>query len=175
MTLQTVKPRSSVVQYYTDCGYRNHPKGTAKLKIIFLDINGVIAQYGGFDGDATKVVRDVIKQTGAMIVLTSSERAWLNAARVKEFTDHDLWGYVIDATPEIHRADRYIEIMHWIVTNRSLVDTFVIVDDHEDACIPNNSDSFVHVTGSPASIINGSALLNADHGKRMIDILNAVE
>lgn len=115
------------------------------MKVIFLDFDGVLNTYSYMfltDGDAPedgldprhiRHVNEIIRQTGAVIVLSTAWRyehsqAALNAMLEKR----GLCGKVISMTPEpsqhvIHEP-RENEIRAWLAVH-SDVESFVVLDD----------------------------------------------
>ena len=115
------------------------------MKIIFLDIDGVLnsRQYdsgrsmaeGNIDVSRLLLLKQLVEQTGAKIVLTSSwRRHW---DRAGECTDEigkeleDTFGRfgicLYDKTPELEK-DRSKEINEWLAMNRDF-NAFVVIDD----------------------------------------------
>lgn len=115
------------------------------MKIIFLDIDGVLnsRQYdsgrgtteGNIDVSRLLLLKQLVDQTGAKIVLTSSwRRHWDPAGKCTdeigkglEATFGGIGIDLYDKTPELDN-DRAKEISKWLAMNRD-VDAFVIIDD----------------------------------------------
>lgn len=127
------------------------------MKIIFLDIDGVLNGYGlffhilcslhiksnclndilqnEFDGIVKRRVKrlaKIVKKTGAKVVLTSSKRlGWKKDKSTIKNLDNYFRKYhinIIDITPKISGCNsRSIEILTWL--NQNKVDNFVILDD----------------------------------------------
>jgi len=115
------------------------------VKIIFLDIDGVLNSHqydsgrgtaeGNIDVSRLLLLKQLVDQTGAKIVLTSSwRRHWDPAGKCTdeigkglEATFGRLGIDLYDKTPELDN-DRAKEISKWLVMNRD-VDAFVIIDD----------------------------------------------
>lgn len=115
------------------------------MKIIFLDIDGVLnsRQYdaergtaeGNIDVSRLLLLKQLVDQTGAKIVLTSSWRCHWDP--VGECTDEigkaleNTFGRfgicLYDKTPELEN-DRSKEINEWLTMNRD-VNAFVVIDD----------------------------------------------
>ena len=130
------------------------------MKVIFLDIDGVLNvipkgfdEYGGiFHENFVDNLKNIIEQTGAKLVISSSWRCmgvdWLK----------DMWGFrkypgeIIDITPNEHDVFRYginkhenkvirgEEIKLWLMVNE--VDNYVIIDDDTDM-LPEQFYNFV--------------------------------
>ena len=115
------------------------------MKIIFLDIDGVLnsRQYdadsgttgGNIDVSRLLLLKQLVDQTGAKIVLTSSwRRHWDSDGECTDDIGKELettFGRfkmnLYDKTPELNN-DRAKEISKWLAMNRD-VDAFVIIDD----------------------------------------------
>jgi hypothetical protein len=113
------------------------------MKLIFLDIDGVFNHYGfiersrvhhnmAFCPIAVQNVREVIKRTGAKIVVSSTWRRGSSVAELRElFNYYDLGAYVIGKTPVIEDVIRGIEIQKYLDDHKP-VESFVIIDDDAD-------------------------------------------
>ena len=105
-------------------------------RVIFLDIDGVVApirqwdRYGDLDAECIKVLNEIVAQSGAAIVVSSTLRHGRTVARLQEMLDAaGFVGVVIDKTPsDLTGASRGDEIAWWLAKNG--VDGFVIIDDH---------------------------------------------
>lgn len=114
-----------------------------KVKIIFLDIDGVLVHYGyalrfGADGTIEKAdpvcVRHLnllIKHTGADIVLSSQWRT--------KSCDIDLINYtfglekkILDITPIHMDSHRGREIMEWCSRHNTSINECLVIDDRTD-------------------------------------------
>jgi hypothetical protein len=116
------------------------------MKIIFLDIDGVLNSFkydlsrteddGNIDLTRLPLLKRIVDCTDARIVLTSSwRRLW------KKDGCFDIIGLwieslfesagldIYDKTPEIDPSERGSEVLAWLETNKSEVDSFVIIDD----------------------------------------------
>lgn len=122
------------------------------MKIIFLDIDGVLNVYGResdefgylFHKKFEDNLRWIISETDAKIVLTSSWR-YAGIERIREMWIYrGLPGEVIDITidcyllvgegkfefyDEVNRGD---EIQDWLDDHNSEIDSYVIIDDEND-------------------------------------------
>ena len=113
------------------------------MKLIFLDIDGVMnhrthfersRQHEGqeFSPLAVRNLREILKATGAKIILSSTWRKGLTAKGMKElFAWYDLDKYVIGKTPVLIDQIRGLEIKKFIDEIPSL-ESFVILDDDGD-------------------------------------------
>lgn len=114
------------------------------MKLIFLDIDGVmnhrnhmtrsrLHRMQEFCPVAVRNLREIIKRTGAKIVLSS---AWRKGSSVKEIRDlfswYDLHRYVVGKTPVIHEAIRGKEIQAYLDTCERKIESFIIIDDDKD-------------------------------------------
>jgi hypothetical protein len=118
------------------------------MKIIFLDIDGVIAsldhiritslleednpdKYGyAFDPRCVKNLQYIIKQTNAKLIISSSWKSMGKEALLTMWKMRELPGEIIGTTPDLLRGSRGMEIQVWIDTND--VTKFVIIDDDID-------------------------------------------
>lgn len=113
------------------------------MKVIFLDIDGVLNDQTRLhlmdtEIDKTRVARlaEIVKATGAMIVLSSSWRVLPD-----ELDDMDkwVWRQLVDALHEygmsIHDRtpvigmDRPLEIRTWLDQHKGQIEAFVSLDD----------------------------------------------
>lgn len=116
------------------------------MKIIFLDIDGVLNRMGtverfrgyiGIDAGLVPILNKVIEETDAKIVVSSTWRNWpgIPEAEKRQFItdtlrDHGIKGEVIGITPKlfIDTSDRWREISLWLSIHPEVLD-YVIVDD----------------------------------------------
>ena len=114
------------------------------MKVIFLDIDGVLNDqtflhhYVDTEIDRTRVVRlaEIVKATGAVIVLSSSWRVlpdeldetdiWVWEQLINILHEYDMSIY--DRTPVIG-MDRPLEIKTWLDQHKGQVEAFVSLDD----------------------------------------------
>lgn len=108
------------------------------MKIIFLDIDGVICvnwkedadEFGhGFHEAYVKNLSDIIEKTGAKIVISSTWRMSGLSEMQRMWEMRDLPGKVIDVTPVMNTI-RGEEIAEWLRGNQC--DNYVIIDDGND-------------------------------------------
>lgn len=110
------------------------------MKVIFLDIDGVLnnfnslAKYGldYIDQNAVELVAQIVKETKAKIVLTST---WRLNERDLELVKKSLMVSGIgleDCTKKLENKARLEEIKEWLERHPE-VKRFVILDDDEDA------------------------------------------
>ena len=122
--------------------------------VIFLDIDGPLNTqrhmrnltalhgpsgrrdlYGPiFDPEAVDNLRDVVENTDAQIVISSTWRILMSIEEMQEmWTERDLPGEIIDYTPRCGDAPRGWEIRKWLLANRvSQFENYVIFDDDGD-------------------------------------------
>lgn len=124
-------------------------------KVIFLDIDGVIALTYGinlpqsewllgtaypFDPPCVEVLNQILKKTDAEIVLTSQ---WRVDYSIDELDEIFIWNKVakipIAITTYVGGFSRCFEIENFLAKNR--VKKFVIIDDMKLDCYPKN---FIH-------------------------------
>ena len=124
--------------------------GEREMKIIFLDIDGVLNSEmyeasrkddcgdGYIDLSRVKLLADIVNATGAKIVLISSLRLdWDKNPKLcgkdGKYINQCLGRYglsIMDKTPFISLLTaRRKEILTWLFNHRSEVDGFVIIDD----------------------------------------------
>lgn len=115
------------------------------MKVLFLDIDGVCnsADYmrrinkqsfwHDTDPDAVKLVKQIIKETGCLVVLSSTWRLYPEArAVVKRDVCH-----FIDCTKDLQRGakrgvvERGVEVQEWLDRHPS-VTQYAIIDDDSD-------------------------------------------
>ena len=107
-------------------------------RVIFLDIDGVLApilqwdRYGDLDAACIKILNEIIAQTHAEVVVSSTWRHGRSVAELQAMLEADGFiGHVLDKTPsDIPGATRGDEIAAWLEENG--VTGFVIIDDHAD-------------------------------------------
>jgi uncharacterized protein YaaR (DUF327 family) len=103
------------------------------MKIIFLDIDGVLNNYNtlgerlSWESDSVKILNRIIKETGAEIVLSST---WRKLKSYRNIIKNDMKINYIGKTPSLYKK-RGIEIQTWLDENPG-VEKFVILDDDSD-------------------------------------------
>ena len=121
-------------------------------KVIFLDIDGVLAlTYNDkipksellcetvypFDKHCVEALNEIIQRTDAEIVLTSQWRSSYSTDEINEIFE---WNKVIKKpiakTNILSEAFRCAEIAHFLKAHQ--VNRFVIIDDVNLKCFPNN-------------------------------------
>lgn len=149
------------------------------MKVIFLDIDGVLNsqdwykrrtrypaprtmdQYHEmeFDPEAVKLLKRIIEETGAKIVLSSSWRISPdNIEAIKKFAGIE----IMDITPRMRRpegtsveyCERGKEIQEWIEERLKsadveceMIDRYVIIDDDTDM-LPEQQEHFFHTSNN---------------------------
>lgn len=122
-----------------------------KNKIIFLDLDGPIFDNGNYIEDAGYCLKELVKLTGAKIVITSDWRIGKSLDQVMSrlsvfigLTSQE----VIDLTKVIYydsyEIARGAEIELWL-RDHPEVDNYVIIDDSETAALVSMSSNFVKV------------------------------
>lgn len=114
------------------------------MKIIFLDIDGVMNSFNGIIKRGGQALRDlheehfevlkwIIQQTNARIVISSTWRIGNTLEDLKEILNpHINSEIIIDKTPNLHK-ERGNEIQAWLDNNSQFViESFVILDDDSD-------------------------------------------
>ena len=116
------------------------------MKVIFLDIDGVLSSmrssaalggypaagsptsWGKFDDTAVKLLQEAIRQTGAIVVLSSSWRNEVN----REALQWRLGIRIEDVTRSGTDAEpRGAQIHDWLIRHPG-VETYAILDDDDD-------------------------------------------
>jgi hypothetical protein len=103
------------------------------MKIIFLDIDGVLNNYNtlgerlSWESDSVKILKRIIKETGAKVVLSST---WRKLKIYRDIIKNDMKINYIGKTPVLWKK-RGIEIQEWLDENPG-VEKFVILDDDSD-------------------------------------------
>ena len=120
------------------------------MKIIFLDIDGVLnsnaydrtrdkSKQTNIDETRIPFVKQIVDQTGAVIVLSSTWRMHWNSDKAKCDNDGlymiDLFGKygveIYDKTPDLgYFADRPDEIKQYLNELGETIESFVIIDDY---------------------------------------------
>lgn len=140
------------------------------MKIIFLDIDGVL-NYHGYGGnfratlaiDCITQLNAITDATQAQIVISSTWRKTYPLAGLIAFLrEQGVTGHILDSTPNLNGLPRGEEIAQWINAHPG-VENFVILDDDSDMC---ELTSYLVQT----SIYAGG--LQATHAQRAIAILN---
>lgn len=114
-------------------------------KFIFLDIDGVLVTrntlktrnskdgFNNFDSECVKNLKQILKETGAYIVLSSSWRSGNLQRNLSIFKYRGLkfLDKIIGQTGE-HQELRGLEIKHWIDKHSARRNNYVILDDDAD-------------------------------------------
>lgn len=110
------------------------------MKVIFLDVDGVLnhgKQIEKVEDDKIQLLKQIVDETSAEIVLSSDWRFWLGT------DDEDILllqeklkgigAEIMSSTPDSKHGYRGIEIYQWINEwQGETVDKFVILDDRDD-------------------------------------------
>ena len=110
------------------------------MKVIFLDFDGVINNYNHFDGvdfDNVKWLLEIVRQTDAKIVATTSNKYSFQRNNNINYENTIYYRYVsilkdmgveiLDVTPYVY-GDRKSEIMEYLKIHND-VSEYVILDD----------------------------------------------
>lgn len=119
-------------------GEVQRPGGPVAGRVIFLDIDGVLApirrwdRYGDLDPACIQVLNEIVTRGGADVVVSSTWRYGKTIAELQAMLDaQGFRGRVLDKTPTgAPGADRGEEIAAWLAEHA--VDGYVIIDDHAD-------------------------------------------
>jgi len=121
--------------------------GALSMKVIFLDLDGVMingsyqnlsSEYDGYAFNPSSVdhLKQIIDQTGAYIVVTSTYRKAGFSFLKKMFESNGITQGLIGQTPILAYHSRGREIQQYIDESRLdpalTVEKFVIIDDHDD-------------------------------------------
>lgn len=146
------------------------------MKVIFLDVDGVlnsaktILSDESLEGDLIRNLADIVKETGAKIILTSSWRISPSSLRVlmdalmwfdlsisgctqegvdiRDFEHTRFEGITPTRryrSPDTFTYDRGAEIAMWLLQHDFDVEKFVILDDAADDIINWFSKEFVEI------------------------------
>ena len=156
-----------------------------KLRVIFLDIDGVLSHYKSrwnIDPQKVALLEEILKSTGAKIVVSSSWRVGCRDG--KDFVDKmfSTWRSelnsqkrdslfiesIIDVTDHMGR-ERGDEIQRWLDAHEDEVETYVILDDDNDM-LEEQLFNFVQTDGwygmsdrtveLATQILNGEKIIN---------------
>ena len=106
------------------------------LKVLFLDIDGVLNNAGTkpespqglrdwLDEGNVRVLRRLVEETGAVVVLSSSWRLTNSIVDVAAL----LKIQIIGTTPSLGRAGREQEILEWLRVPPTEVESWIAIDD----------------------------------------------
>ena len=118
------------------------------MKVIFLDIDGVLNSkrysnerdwrtQGNIDETRLPLLRRIVEETGAVIVLTTTWRKYWSPDPAlwdprwqqsgEAFARHGL--EIFDRTPAYEGNNRDCEVRDWLAAHKDEVESFVILDD----------------------------------------------
>lgn len=156
------------------------------MKVIFLDIDGVLnsvaydrertPDQGNIDESRLPLLKRIVDESGAYIVLTSSWRKhWEREVSLcdtvgKELNDtfRKFQLQIADKTPLIGAGQRALEIQRWLDAHEGQVECFVILDD----IFAGWGSLQSHLIKTDARIGRG---LEQNHVDRALGMLNAVD
>lgn len=111
-------------------------------KVIFLDIDGVMNNLSTLgdrerapwlDPDNVAVLNQIVRATGAVVVLSSSWRRVMPLDELREaFVEAGCIAEIVDITPELHDGRRGREIAAWLAAQPDPPTRYVALDDHFD-------------------------------------------
>lgn len=146
------------------------------MKVVFLDIDGVLNFYGSatFDLGCMSELKKIVTETNAKLVLSSSWKEAISQPETSSEMERRTLQLLLNdpeqpfagITPDVAPDDRKREVQAWLNAAPEPVKSFVILDDIDyefPEKIPNN---FVKTSG-----LNGHGLTTA-HADRAIQILN---
>ncbi|WP_341903667.1 HAD domain-containing protein [Fluviicola taffensis] len=149
--------------------------------LLLLDIDGVMVQAASWkkveihpDGfyqflpNAINSLKDIISETGASIVLTTSHKSTYSLEKWEEiFINRGITATIDKLDDNINFLSRKGEILNWLSKNRHVNDFVIIDDDKSLHDLPSNLKEKVVFT-QPLIGLNKEGALNA------IEILNKV-
>jgi len=103
------------------------------MKIIFLDIDGVLNNYNTvcegvhWEPGLVKILKRIIAETKAKVVISST---WRRTEYYRNIIKNDMKIDFIDVTPKLWKK-RGVEIQTWLDENPG-VEKFIILDDDSD-------------------------------------------
>ena len=106
------------------------------MKVIFLDVDGVLNTGEGWDtinDDCVKRLKQVVDLTGALLVLSSSWQDDLDLCKVLEnkLLEHNISKWIATTGDDKLVSERAIAIRDWLSARK--VERFAIIDDDDDA------------------------------------------
>jgi DNA-binding LacI/PurR family transcriptional regulator len=115
------------------------------MKLVFLDIDGVLNHEhfhepsrvhngGAFCPVSIQNLREIVKRTGAKIILTSSSPRGMSFIEIRElFSHYDMDAYILGKTPDLRDQIRGAEIKQLLdECSEEFIESFVILDDDAD-------------------------------------------
>ena len=116
--------------------FRTKTNRTA-MKVIFLDIDGVVSPFlqTKFEASKMKLIKDIITKTNANVVLSSNWRL-TKRTRIAATNEFEKYSIVLFACTNYNRnlmntkaENRGIEIKQWIEASQIKIESFVVIDD----------------------------------------------
>ena len=136
------------------------------MKVIFLDIDGVLNNLKRVDIDPTRVevFNKIIAATGAKVVISSTWRLVITLDKIRLALEvAGFKGEVVGYTKSLDvDSSRGCEIQEWL-SRHTDIRNYVILDDDTDMLL-DQKDNFVH--------INSGIGIAMDHVEQAIRILN---
>ena len=153
------------------------------MKIIFLDIDGVLVTPASLYNIPNKKLIDVfcrtrvcrlnkiVQETNAKIVLSSSWRIGNTLDVMDTYLIHNGLQYTLyDKTPSF--GQRSEEITHWIKNNQPIVSYVILEDDVTDTMEEEHSGHIVKTKWWPTKEVAKDYGLLSEHVSKAINILN---
>lgn len=123
------------------------------MKVIFLDVDGVLNHCKCFqeqgtrmaiDGSCIRCLKEIVDATGAKLVVSSTWRMYPNNLDLLKIRLREFNMEVADCTPlEWVGSSRSAEIEDWIDDNMVEGDTFLVFDDHPQAIVTDHAWSMI--------------------------------
>lgn len=107
------------------------------MKVIFVDIDGVLKHYGdmrkgySFDLGPVRALNVLTRETGAKLVISSTWRMLPGLDLKHIFEQNGVEGEIIGETPVLY-GERGSEIEAWLITTGKPVTGYAILDDEDD-------------------------------------------
>lgn len=105
------------------------------MKIIFLDIDGVLnkSDKDSIDQELLSILKTIIKETNAKIVLSSTRRLYKDSKAIVKKTLGKKDIKILSCTPKVGDSkNRSLEIKEWL-KKHSNIKNYAIIDNRKDA------------------------------------------
>ncbi len=145
----------------------------AHLKIIFLDIDGVMnkaqtaprTRIDGFDAVPSAYLREILIYTGAKIVVTGALGRIIPLEVLRGYFRHaGIDGDLVIGVTTNHGATRGECISLWLHENASIVTCYIVIDDADVHEVAPHENCLVHTQWNTG--------MNRENANRAIILLN---
>ena len=120
------------------------------MKVIFLDLDGPLFDNGEFIKEASYCLSELVRLTGAKIVITSDWRIGKDVNQVMSrlsvslgITTLEVIGITDVVYHNSHEIPRGAEIKLWLEEHLEDIESYVIIDDSEDSALVSMSSHLV--------------------------------